>query len=445
MTSIRVGSSDEWTDGSRFPHPSGSVETVAVDGALEVLVPAAVSQLFLQAFRVLRPDGQLHIRLPDFEAILRAWRRGDSRQSRAVDEFCTVEHDDRVDAPALDPDLVRTTLDTNTPFRASVDLRRAAIDRAMRVRFRRQNAYSADELERTLALTGFRVERAEIAADTRLHVVARPIELEGAEAFRAGLWSEAVAGLKAAAARDPDLPARHYRLLYHVLIEAARADYSQTPAAREESFERLGYTSGRLDAKKVERLVRALANAPRRQLEIEDYTPDFVHNPDLNERDLGEINASHTFVALGAEELALAEPLIEELRAPLEACLRAPFRVVNVRCWTTHTKAIATQTNDWHNDEGFPADVLKVMVYLSPASARTGTTAVAVGKDCRRIIAEGPPGTFLIFKNYALTHRGVMPTEGERLIMEVTTVPSLRSSTKPVFAGFNAEFPKVPW
>ncbi|WP_437653481.1 hypothetical protein [Sorangium sp. So ce1182] len=66
-------------------------------------------------------------------------------------------------------------------------------------------------------------------------------------------------------------------------------------------------------------------------------------------------------------------------------------------------------------------------------------------EDGSRFAASGPPGTFLVFKNFELIHRGVPPSRGERLVLEVTVAPHEKDDLRPVCAGQNADFPLSPW
>jgi hypothetical protein len=118
--------------------------------------------------------------------------------------------------------------------------------------------------------------------------------------------------------------------------------------------------------------------------------------------------------------------------------------VVNLRAWKTPAHAARVEANGWHRDAPYPPMVVKIMIYLSEAGRETGTTEI-VQADGARFMASGPCGTFLVFKNLALIHRGAPPARGERLILEVTAAPHLEDDPRPVCAGQNADFPFAPW
>jgi hypothetical protein len=243
----------------------------------------------------------------------------------------------------------------------------------------------------------------------------------------------------------PELAGQHYALLWHLFGEALReAGTAQEPATQEADFVRRGYWVGRLPEDAVVALVQALEGASPMPLARDDYAPGYAFNDALSPEGLVTVNQDNSFLRLEAEQRARVVPLLEALAGPVRACLGTPFRVVNLRCWRTPANAAREETNAWHTDELFPPEVLKVMIYLTPAGAETGTTELVL-EDGTRVMAEGPPGTYLLFKNLERTHRGVPPRVGARLVLEVTVAPWPENDVRPVCAGLNAEFPFVPW
>jgi hypothetical protein len=144
-----------------------------------------------------------------------------------------------------------------------------------------------------------------------------------------------------------------------------------------------------------------------------------------------------------------SRPLVETIRYVgrfAASSLGYPVRVVNVRMWSTSASSGKNAgANDWHRD-GFPEGILKIMIYLTPPSREIGTTEVQL-EDGKSIAVEGQAGLIMLFDNNKLLHRGVPPERqgADRIIVEVTVIPSLFPVLSPVFAGLNAQFPKYPW
>ena len=66
-----------FTPKTTFPVPNAWARTVYSSHCLEHLDDATVSRVLTEARRMLRPDGALVLKLPDFEQVLERWRAGD--------------------------------------------------------------------------------------------------------------------------------------------------------------------------------------------------------------------------------------------------------------------------------------------------------------------------------------------------------------------------------
>lgn len=418
----------------------GGEAVVHLGDALERLDAADGCRLLLECHRVLGAGGQLHLELPDFDAALEAWRRGDhvffgagddeALDARATAWFCTTRRrgGPAPDGPAGPPRLPRGQLhalrDRCSPMRLAIELAIAAIDASgphAAPRFERQSAWSRAELAELLRLLGFEV-RSALAARGQLTVVAEAI------------------------AATPSNTASAYRLHWH-LHAAALRDSQRPVIAPSPTFATQGRHVGHLPLPLVAPLREALARCPIVPVTAEDAAPGYLSNPNLSAAGLEIINRDNRYFALaspgGAPALRALAPVLEGLRAPVRACLGTPWRVVNVRAWKTLARAARAEANGWHRDEPYPPGVLKVLLYVTEAGPETGTTEV-VQPDGTRSIAVGPPGTFQIFENFARLHRGVPPSRGERWAVEITVAPHFYDDLRPVCAGQNADFPLAP-
>ncbi len=208
------------------------------------------------------------------------------------------------------------------------------------------------------------------------------------------------------------------------------------------NFAKFGIKQGTLSDAVIVPLLRSLEQRTLKPISVADCLAGYIRHPDLSPY-VRDLNVSHTFLPLGPEQLNCVRILLSSLAEPVASSLGTPWRVVNVRCWKTHPKAIQMGPTAWHTD-GFPQVVFKVMVYLSGAGWELGTTEIQLN-DCSTIHVKGPPGCWILFKNSKLLHRGIAPRQGERLILEITGVPSLRNDLRPIYAGLNALYPRFPW
>ena len=182
-----------------FPVASGTIGIVYSSHCLEHLNDETVLQMLTEARRVIADDGVLVIKLPDFDAVLRAWQarenemffvrkwgfpeivplwpsRGvtDNLDSRAAYVFCgfwnkahgsLFDGRARADAAgayngpptqiaAMAPELVKLS----SPHEVAKRLRQAVIDHETDYTFNHQNGWSRDEFSRLLIDTGFVIE-----------------------------------------------------------------------------------------------------------------------------------------------------------------------------------------------------------------------------------------------------------------------------------------------
>jgi hypothetical protein len=216
------------------------------------------------------------------------------------------------------------------------------------------------------------------------------------------------------------------------------------PRKRDSEFVKHGFKQGLIPATLLELLREAVAKAPETQLIHEDYCPGYLHNDSLRERGLGEqVNRSHAFLRIESCSTEVIASLVRTLERPVTRCLGTNWRIFNVKCWRTSPGAAAVGMNAWHTD-CMPLASLKIMLYATGASKTVGTTELELSDGSTKEI-EGPAGTWLLFKNNEIRHRGIAPGCGSRTILELTIGPALLQQYRPVFAGTNAMYPFFPW
>lgn len=203
-----------------------------------------------------------------------------------------------------------------------------------------------------------------------------------------------------------------------------------------------GYVQDVLEEGLTRQLTQALEQSPATVFRAADADSRYVSNVKLAATEEQKLN-SHFWVQLNADSYQAIHKVLQSLAKPVQDVIGVPWRVVNVRVWRTPPTALAWGPGDWHTD-GFPPAVLKLMIYLRGASAELGSTELELA-DGRTQVVSGPPGTWLIFKNSELRHRGLAPRTDERLLAEVTLTPWWVTDVRPVIAGLNAQYPVVPW
>jgi hypothetical protein len=193
------------------------------------------------------------------------------------------------------------------------------------------------------------------------------------------------------------------------------------------SFSTKGFRLGNLPPDLVDSFVKALESSDKIPTRHTDFLPGYVFNPNMSKIEQ-TFNEGVVFYAGSPRLTGVVREIVEYLTPAVSGCLKHPFRIVNVRVLRTLSTAPTVGSNNWHSD-GFPADVIKMMIYFTPVSADRGTTAIRLS-DGSEVYPEGPAGLWLLFRNTELLHRGLPPKVGERIAMELTIAPSLKQNRR---------------
>lgn len=216
----------------------------------------------------------------------------------------------------------------------------------------------------------------------------------------------------------------------------------QLSCEESDAFKDLGYTIGVLqDNNEVEELCHSFEGAHKIQLMVEDFdlNYDFGH---FNFHTANMLNEQHDYFMLEDTQLNAVEKLLKNIEPHITESVGMPWRVINVRYSSTRPHNPTSGPNTHHTD-GLPPSVYKIMVYINGVGKNSGTTELTVNGKPFQI--EGPPGTWLLFKNSEVIHRGIPPKQGKRPCIEITIAKSSCLDTKPFVAGLNARFPILPW
>jgi len=230
---------------------------------------------------------------------------------------------------------------------------------------------------------------------------------------------------------------RYFELLGQQLGERYRASELMTN----------GFVTGRLDANLTTRLQDMAKNATEINFKADDATDDYAFTPNARPYEAG-INVDHRHLHLTPEMLWHLNDATEALDGAVQDAIGTPWRVLNARMWNTPTPAQVSKGQGslaWH-DDGMPRDMLKLLVYLTDQSADTGTVEWKIS-DTETTALQGPAGSWLLFKNSVVFHRGIAPTRAgcQRTMLEFTLMPSLKNQTSVIHGGNNGRHPWRFW
>lgn len=186
------------TPDCEIPVVKGSIHTVYTSHCLEHLNTPTVFRVLTEIYRVLKNDGRLIIKIPDFDKVLERWKNRDasffndkdwdyksithtwkSRQIpdcldyRAAAIFCGFWNEEYGDhysgqvqqnesayhgPPIVGIEFLKNLMKNHTPSQISAELKRAVLKNENNFKFNHQNAWSRQELETLLIQTGFRIK-----------------------------------------------------------------------------------------------------------------------------------------------------------------------------------------------------------------------------------------------------------------------------------------------
>ena len=212
--------------------------------------------------------------------------------------------------------------------------------------------------------------------------------------------------------------------------------------SQKHQFRKSGYLQGVFPADDTERVAQLLA-----QLEPAEWRSDDCANGYVSGREIllyaESYNASIQHLVLDDATRHEIEKLLSPISSLVADCLGHSWRIVNFLCRRTLPTASEVGPLAWHND-GWPRSLVKILIYFTPPGSETGTTEFQLSDGNVHQI-QGAAGTWCLFRNSELVHRGIRPASQPRVSIEVTIAPCWQTRPFPEFAGLNAQYPKYPW
>ena len=209
---------------------------------------------------------------------------------------------------------------------------------------------------------------------------------------------------------------------------------------RNENFEKSKCVWSRLP--NVDDLKTAIAQAPVEAFERKANTQFSVEAAKKDEV-IERLKEGNTFVALDAATRWALFPILKHLQGPVASVLGCKWRVLNCRAWIASHGA-SGGPYEWHSD-GMPEQMLKLMIYCNEMGGDYGGLEVDTGDGTTKEIS-GPAGTWVLFYNSVLMHRGIPPRKPglKRVVMEITLAPWVRFVVIPRSLGVNGKHPAFP-
>jgi hypothetical protein len=232
----------------------------------------------------------------------------------------------------------------------------------------------------------------------------------------------------------PSAARQYYWRKYDRLVRKARG---------EKEFRRLGYKIGHLSEGLAAQMQQTMMMAPIIRYSSAEQINGFVgqaYDEGIDE----SINDNSQFRRLDPAGEALVEKAIAELRNEVAACLGSPWRIFAIKSWTTPPKnSAATYMYGWHGDS-WPEELFKIMIYWTPMSRETGGLEVYL--KGQEIFLQSPsPGTWVLFRNSDVLHRGIAGNKSVRMATEISLCRASTFDLRLRFVGVVANYPEFPW
>jgi hypothetical protein len=197
-----------------------------------------------------------------------------------------------------------------------------------------------------------------------------------------------------------------------------------------------------IDPELADRLL-ALIDASESEPYInEDFAPGFqtfAFPPEV----VAEINRGSSLRVFNVQSSWAIQDALDAMRDEVAAALGTPWKIINVRAWTTKPEAQPKGMYAWHSD-GYEPEIFKILLYLTPMSPQNGYVEVRVDGRTKRL-KSSRGGLWALLDPTNVIHRGVPGTERERVLLEMTICRSAAFDLRARYPGQNSHWPSFPW
>lgn len=221
--------------------------------------------------------------------------------------------------------------------------------------------------------------------------------------------------------------------------------FPKFPERLNNELEQNGYYINSLEEKEVTEIKDSIKKYGEKVKFVNDADLNFFYT---NFADLGleeDYNRDSKFLKIDLALITKLNKIFSRIKEDIAVQLGSPWRTHMVRIWETKQDAKKENMYGWHTD-GMPHEFFKIMIYFNTLNNDNGTLELKI-KDKEITLNSNDPGTYVLFKNSMIFHRGIPPQKinNKRLSCEVTISRSFNYFTECVTAGNNAHWPIAPW
>lgn len=206
------------------------------------------------------------------------------------------------------------------------------------------------------------------------------------------------------------------------------------PGAGPPPIERNGvFDEGRLDAADTEALYKLFHECPVVPYFADDFRDGYSFDP------TGSLESYNTYRRMTPAFEVKLNDVLERIAPKVEEVCGHYFRIVSSHIWSLNP---GPRRYQWHLD-WWPVALKKLFILPGGIDEGKGTTAFRL-KTGEEKMAKGPPGTWLIFENSGVEHKGVESSSVPRPTIALSIAPSFRTDLRLLDTGANSGYPFFP-
>ncbi|MDP2635437.1 MULTISPECIES: hypothetical protein [unclassified Pseudoalteromonas] len=191
-----------------------------------------------------------------------------------------------------------------------------------------------------------------------------------------------------------------------------------------------------------------LDKLPKKHVSVtkKDFTYGYVHNKSINEAELERTNQSVKYLIPDVSFKQLLNQTIVSIYDGIKVKLGSHWQIETSKIKVFNQSETPVGSESFHLD-GYNKNIFKILLYLTPASLETGTTEL-LDSNNNVVTISGPSGTYLLFNNSKVTHKGIRGKNKNRVIIELTISRAMKKPNDDKFIKLGSplsHYSKYPW
>jgi len=206
--------------------------------------------------------------------------------------------------------------------------------------------------------------------------------------------------------------------------ELCTLNYSNNPSETKHQRKDIYYISS-ISEKLNQHIIESLIDTSDYNIEHRP-TYGYVSNSGISKEELSNTQSSVRYIRENNNLTSAVYNTLNSIYDEIKTQLNSHWQTesIKIKRFNNSDKQVGSEV--FHMD-GYNENIFKILFYLTEPNLQSGTTQF-IDQNGNVNTVEGRAGTFLLFNNSLITHRGIRGNEGVRTILEVTIS---KASEKP--------------